>query len=231
MRSSPRRARRYAAALALPLAITLNALPALAGPSPDPVPPDRASSTAQNGVALMRVVVADQSGVDKLVALGVDLAEYSKPVDGGIEVHAVLSPDEARSLRDQGFDVRDAISDQSDYAANLAERRQALASASADATETDTLTPLRAEWFTSLDDQRFLSVEVKTSATDAQTVLTATWDSGPGTAPDSGGTATMSRFTDAGQYMYHRSTRRCRSRRPPPRSPSPATGAARSPCR
>ncbi|GIH65258.1 M14 family zinc carboxypeptidase [Microbispora siamensis] len=204
MRSSPRRARRYAAALALPLAITLNALPALADLSPDPVPPDRASSTAQNGVALMRVVVADQSGVDKLEALGVDLAEYTKPVDGGIEVHAVLSPDEAQSLRDQGFDVRDAISDQSDYAANLAERRQALAAASADASATDTLTPLRAEWFTSLDNQRFLSVEVKTSATDAQTVLTATWDSGPGTAPDSGGTATMSRFTDAGQYMYHR---------------------------
>ncbi|MEU7914109.1 M14 family metallopeptidase [Microbispora bryophytorum] len=204
MSSSPRRARRYAAALALPLAIALNALPAFADPSPAPVPPDRASSTAQNGVALMRVVVDDQSGVDRLIALGVDLAEYSKPVDGGIEVHAVLSPEEARSLRDRGFDVRDAISDQSDYAANLTERRQALAAASADAAETDTLTPLRAEWFTSLDNQRFLSVEAKTSATDAQTVLTATWDSGPGTAPDSGGSTTMSRFTDAGQYMYHR---------------------------
>ncbi|WP_169947980.1 M14 family metallopeptidase [Microbispora sp. H11081] len=204
MSSSPRRARLYTAALSLPLVFALNALPALADPAPSPVPPDRASTTAQNGVALMRVVVADQSGVDRLAALGVDLAEYTKPVDGGIEVHAVLSPEEARSLRDQGFDVRDAISDQSDHAANLAERRQALATASADAVATDTLTSLRAEWFTSLDDQRFLSVEVKTTATDAQTVLTATWDSGPGTAPDSGGTATMSRFTDAGQYMYHR---------------------------
>ncbi|MEU8193675.1 M14 family zinc carboxypeptidase [Microbispora amethystogenes] len=204
MRSSPRRTRRYAAVLALPLALTLNALPVLADPSPQPVPPDRASSTAQDGVALLRVVVPDQAAVDRLVALGVDLAEYTKPVDGGIEVHAVLSPGEAQGLRDQGFDVRDAISDQGDYAANIAERRQALASAAADAAETDTLTPLRAEWFTSLDDQRFLSVEVKSSATDAQTVLTATWDSGPGTAPGSGGTATMSRFTDAGQYMYHR---------------------------
>ncbi|MFD0891352.1 zinc carboxypeptidase, partial [Streptosporangium algeriense] len=68
----------------------------------------------------------------------------------------------------------------------------------------DTLTPLRAEWFTSTDDRRFLSVEVKSSATDAETVLTATWDSGRGTPPGSGGTATLSRFTDAGQYMYHR---------------------------
>ena len=47
-------------------------------------------------------------------------------------------------------------------------------------------------------------MEVKSSATDAQTVLTATWDSGRKTALVSGGTATMSRFTDAGQYMYHR---------------------------
>ncbi|TLP56317.1 M14 family zinc carboxypeptidase [Microbispora triticiradicis] len=204
MRSSPRRTRRYAAVLALPLALALNALPVLADPSPQPVPPDRVSGTAQDGVALMRVVVADQAAVDRLVSLGVDLAEYTKPVEGGVEVHAVLSPGEAQGLRDQGFDVRDAISDQGDYAANLAERRQALASAAADAAETDTLTPLRAEWFTSLDGQSFLSAEVKSSATDAQTVLTATWDSGPGTAPGSGGTTTMSRFTDAGQYMYHR---------------------------
>ncbi|MCC5580364.1 chitobiase/beta-hexosaminidase C-terminal domain-containing protein [Microtetraspora sp. AC03309] len=208
MRSSldGRRARRVAAALALPLALTLSALPALAEPSPSPgeVVPDRQSTTAQNGVALMRIVVPDQADVDRLNAMGVDLAEYKKPLDNGIEVHAVLSPEEAQSLRDQGFDVQGAISDQTDYAENQVERSQAMRSAAAATAETDTLTPLRAEWFTSLDDQRFLSVEVKSSATDAQTVLTVTWDSGPGTAPDSGGTAAMSRFTDAGQYMYHR---------------------------
>ncbi len=199
MRSVPggRRMRRLATALTLPLVIGLTSLPAFADPSPQTteIAPDRLPSTEQNGVALMRIVVPDQTGLDRLAALDVDLAEYTKPVDGGIEVHAVLSPQEAQSLRDQGFDVRDVISDQSDFAENQAERRQALASAQAAVQEADTLTPLRAEWFTSLDDQRFLSVEVKTSATDAQTVLTVTWD---------GGTATMSRFTDAGQYMYHR---------------------------
>ncbi|WP_214107645.1 M14 family zinc carboxypeptidase [Acrocarpospora catenulata] len=185
----------------------MSPLPVLADPSPpvSDVAADRQPSDTQNGVALIRIIVPDQAGVDRLNDMGVDLAEYKKPVDDGIEVHAVLSPQEAQDLRDLGFDLRGVISDQSDYAENVAERRQALARvAAALAADTDTLTVLRAEWFTSLDNQRFLSVEVKSSATDAQTVLTATWDSGPGTAPNSGGTATMSRFTDAGQYMYHR---------------------------
>ncbi len=208
MRSSlnGRRAGRVVAALTLPIVLALGASPVLAGPSPSPgeVTPDRQPSTSQDGVALLRIVVPDQAGVDRLNSLGVDLAEYRKPVDGGVEVHAVLSPGEARELRALGFDVRQAISDQRDFARNQAERRTAMALADTASAQADTLTPLRAEWFTSLDDRRFLSVEVKSSATDAETVLTATWDSGPGTAPDSGGTATMSRFTDAGQYMYHR---------------------------
>ena len=64
---------------------------------------------------------------------------------------------------------------------------------------------LRAEWFTSTDDQRFLSVEVKSSATDAADRAHRHLGQRARTPrPDSGGTATMSRFTDAGQYMYHR---------------------------
>jgi hypothetical protein len=201
-----RRAGRVALALALPVALTLSPIPVLAQPAPltSEVVPDRQPSTEQNGVALLRIVVPDQTGIDQLNSMGVDLAEYKKPVDDGIEVHAVLSPQEAQNLRDLGIDVREAISDQTDFAANTAERRSALVEAKEAAAEVDKLTVLRAEWFTSLDGQRFLSVEVKSSATDAETVLTATWDSGKGTPPDSGGTATMSRFTDAGQYMYHR---------------------------
>ncbi|MEU8382215.1 M14 family metallopeptidase [Streptosporangium sp. NPDC048865] len=208
MRSSltGRRAARAAVVLALPLALSLGSIPVLADPAPpvSDIAPDRRSTSEQNGVALLRVIVPDQAAVDRLTSLDVDLAEYKKSVEGGLEVHAVLSPPEAQRLRDLGFDVRDAISDQSDVAENRTERREALKEAAEAAAETDTLTPLRAEWFTSLDDQRFLSVEVKSSAVDAETVLTAAWDSGRKTPPDSGGTATMSRFTDAGQYMYHR---------------------------
>ncbi|MBB4915453.1 M14 family metallopeptidase [Streptosporangium saharense] len=200
---------RAVAAFVLPVVLALGASPVLAGSaapalSGEEVVPDRQPSTAQDGVALLRVVVPDQAAVDRLNALGVDLAEYRRAVDDGIEVHAVLSPGEARELRGKGFDVRDAVPNQAGFAANQAERRIAMSAAATAAQRNDTLTPLRAEWFTSTDDRRFLSVEVKSSATDAETVLTATWDSGPGTPPGSGGTATLSRFTDAGQYMYHR---------------------------
>ncbi|MEU0479018.1 hypothetical protein ABZ260_07520, partial [Streptosporangium sp. NPDC006013] len=208
MRSSlnGRRLGRVAAVLALPIALSLGSLPVLAEPSPpaSEIVPDRQSSTEQNGVALLRVIVPDEAGIDRLNSMGVDLAEYKKPVDGGFEMHAILSPEEAQNLRDLGFNIVGKISDQTEVADNLIQRRGAVAAEIQAAAEVDTLTPLRAEWFTSLDDQNFLSIEVKSSAIDAATVLTVTWDSGKGTAPDSGGTATMSRFTDAGQYMYHR---------------------------
>ncbi|SBT55052.1 Chitobiase/beta-hexosaminidase C-terminal domain-containing protein [Micromonospora narathiwatensis] len=207
MRSTrkPIRRGRLLALLALPLALAVSA-PGLANPTTDTaVAPDRTSSGEQNGVGLMRIVVADKSGIDRLNELGVDLAEYVKPVDNGIEVHAILSPEESQSLRDMGFDVQDAISDQSDYAENVAERSTTVRALQALAASTDTLTVLRSEWFTSLDNQLFLNIEVKSSAgSDSTTVLTVSYDSGAGTEIGSGGTATLSRFTDAGQYMYHR---------------------------
>jgi len=172
---------------------------------PGGVPPDHGSSDQQNGVALMRVVVPDQAAIDRLQRMGVDLAEYTKPVAGGIEVNAVLSPRESADLKAKGFDVRGPISDQASTAKVRQERTRRLRTLATQAEGTDTLTPLRAEWFTSLPGkQRFLNVEVKTSDTAATNILTASWDSGPGTAMGSGGTATMSRFTDDGQYMYDR---------------------------
>jgi hypothetical protein len=193
----------------LPIALMVALLPMLASSSAaspsGTVPPDRRSSYEQDGVALMRVVVPDRAALDRLQALGVDLAEYSKPVQGGTEVHVVLSPQESKDLRARGFDVRGAVSDQADVAQVRRQRDRTLSSLTAQAQGTDTLTPLRAEWFTSIPDgQRFLSVEVKTSDTSATNVLTVAWDSGPGTAIGSGGNATMSRFTDDGQYMYDR---------------------------
>ncbi|MEV4625006.1 M14 family zinc carboxypeptidase [Micromonospora sp. NPDC049523] len=204
----PARVSRLVALLTVPAALVLGALPSLANSADNgQVGPTRKSSTEQNGVALMRIVAADKGEVDKLADLGVDLVEYSKPLDNGIEVHAVLSPEETAALRDLGFDVQGKISDQDDYRANVAERKAAIAATEALALEADTLTVLRAEWFTSLDGNRFLSFEIKSDAgADSATVISASWDTGMNTPPASGGTATMSRFTDAGEYMYHRFT-------------------------
>lgn len=204
---TPVRARRGRRWIVVPAALALAAVPALtahgATPPSGAVPPDHA--TGQRGVALMRVVVPDKAGIDRLQRMGVDLAEYSRPVAGGIELNAVLSPQESADLKAKGFDVRGAISDQADVARVRRQRAQTMHSLAAQAQGTDTLTPLRAEWFTSLPGgQRFLNVEVKTSDTAATNVLTAAWDGGPGTPMGSGGTATMSRFTDDGQYMYDR---------------------------
>jgi hypothetical protein len=204
--SKPARVSRLVALLTVPAALVLGALPTLANPASDngQVDPTRKSSTEQNGVALMRIVAADRGEIDQLANMGVDLVEYTKPLENGIEVHAVLSPEESAALRDLGFDVQGAISDQDDYARNVAQRDAAIAVADAAALVTDQLTVLRAEWFTSLDGNRFLSFEVKSSAIDSATVINTTWDTGRDTPPASGGTATMSRFSDAGQYMYHR---------------------------
>jgi hypothetical protein len=206
---TPAWARRRGKWVVLPLAVMLALVPVLASSSAasqsGSVPPDRKSSYEQDGVALIRVVVPDRAALDRLQGLGVDLAEYSKPVRDGIEVHAVLSPQESKDLKARGFDLRDAVSDQGDAANVRRQRDRTLGSLAAQAQGTDTLTPLRAEWFTSLPDgQRFLSVEVKTSDTSGTNILTVAWDSGPGTEIGSGGTATMSRFTDDGQYMYDR---------------------------
>lgn len=196
-----RRLRRTAMLAAVPVALTvgLTTVPAQGGPDPGPDVPD------QDGTALISIVVPDRAAVDELNAMNLDLAEYTKPVVGGIEVHAVLTPAEADDLAAQGYDLRDVIADQSDAQEVRAERAQAVrAEQLAAAQATDTLTLLRAEWFTSLDDRTYVSFEVKTSNPSAENILTAAWDSGPGTAPGSGGSATMSRFTDAGEYMYHR---------------------------
>lgn len=194
---------------AVPLALALAVGPAIAADGEAArsgvVAPDHRSTYEQNGVALMRIVVPDKAAIDRLQRMGVDLAEYTKPVDGGIEVNAVLSPGESAALRAKGFDVRGAISDQASTAKVRQQRTARLKTLATQAQGTDTLTPLRAEWFTSVPDgQRFLNVEVKTSDTAATNILTASWDSGPGTAIGSGGSATMSRFTDDGQYMYDR---------------------------
>src|SRR5690606_127386 len=62
----------------------------------------------------------------------------------------------------------------------------------------------RVDYFTT-KGQGFLSVEAKTSqGSDSSVTMDLAWDSGPGTAPDSGGSARMGRFFDSGVYMYHR---------------------------
>ncbi|HET7800012.1 MAG TPA: M14 family metallopeptidase [Humibacillus xanthopallidus] len=175
-----------------------------AGAEPPGSPPGGSVSSSPPGVSLVKVVVPDRAAVDRLTSLGFDVAEYTRPVDGGVEIHVVADDADTTAITAMGYRVGDAVTSPSDVARNRAERSATIAADASALAAADSLTVLRAEWFTSTDDQRFLSVEVKTDAPVATNILTVQWDSGPGTAMGSGGSATMSRFVDAGQYMYHR---------------------------
>jgi hypothetical protein len=189
-------------------ALVIGLVPVFAGPSagaePPGSPPGASVSSSPPGVSLVSVIVPDQAAIDRLTSLGFDVAEYTRPVDGGVELHVVADAEDAKAITALGYRVGDAVTSPSDVARNRAERSATIAADAAALASADTLKVLRAEWFTSTDDQRFLSVEVKTDAPVATNILTVQWDSGPGTAMGSGGSATMSRFVDAGQYMYHR---------------------------
>ena len=189
-------------------ALVLGLAPALAatsaGAEPPGGPPGDTVSATPAGVSLVRVVVPDQAAIDRLTSLGFDVAEYTRPVEGGVEVHVVADAEATRAITALGYRVGDAVTSPSDVARNRAERSATIAAEAAATATADTLTVLRAEWFVSTGNQRFLSVEVKTDAPTATNILTVQWDSGAGTAMGSGGSATMSRFVDAGQYMYHR---------------------------
>jgi Zinc carboxypeptidase/Chitobiase/beta-hexosaminidase C-terminal domain len=183
---------------------------AAAPPDDQPVPQPGVDETSE----IVSVVVADQSGVLDLIAAGADVTEYTRPVTGGLEVHVVATAEEQAQLRAQGFAISETVVGAAEVDAVRAERNAAIRQvarieqttsldASADsgtggaaAAAADELTVLRSDWFESLGGETYLSVEVKSSAgADSTTVLTVSW---------AGGSFTMDRFVDAGQYIYHR---------------------------
>jgi hypothetical protein len=207
-RRRPVRRRPRLVALLTSGALVVGLLPAFAassaGAESAASPPGDVVSTSPPGVSLVKVVVPDRAAIDRLTSLGFDVAEYTRPAEGGLEIHVTADAQDTSAITALGYRVGDAVTSPSDVARNRAERSSAIAAESSAAVGVDTLKVLRAEWFTSTDQQRFLSVEVKTDAPVATNMLTVQWDSGPGTAMGSGGSATMSRFVDAGQYLYHR---------------------------
>ncbi|MGH8824210.1 MAG: M14 family metallopeptidase [Jiangellaceae bacterium] len=187
--------RRLAVVAALPLIIA--GLPLAAGADPEPDDEPVVPLGAEEDADLVEVVVDDQAGVIDLIAAGADVTEYTRPVPGGLEVHVVATQEEQDELRARGFAVGGAVVTAEQTEAVVAERDAAIQRLDQLSTlATDTLTVLRSEWFTSIGGVTYLNIEVKSSTgADSSTVLTVSWD---------GGSQTMSRFVDAGQYLYHR---------------------------
>ncbi|HEY0640027.1 MAG TPA: M14 family metallopeptidase [Pseudonocardiaceae bacterium] len=185
------------------------------GPAVPAAPPDLGRLAGEEA-SVVEVLLTGSAQLDELVATGVDLDHHVERTETGVVAHAVVTPAEADSLRAAGFRLGDVVHRPADARARLAERDATIAAHVADnqafaaaatgpsvAAASD-VRIIRADYYTSGTGQ-FLSVEAKwAQGQTAPNALTVSRDSGPGTPPGSGGTQTISRFVDAGVYLYHR---------------------------
>ena len=159
------------------------------------------------------MLLADTAQLDALVATGVDLDHDVARTDNGVVVHAVITPNEAAALTAAGFTLGRVVHRPGDARARVAEREATIAehvaenqefSTAATAADVSDIKIIRADYYTSGTSQ-VLSVEAKwAQGQTATNTLTVERDSGPGTEIGSGGTQAISRFVDAGVYLYHR---------------------------
>ncbi len=200
----------------LPALVTASAAAVLLVSPAAAVVPDTTAPAADAGpvageaASVVEVLLDGTAHLDALVATGVDLDHHVSRTEDGVVVHAVVTPTEAAALTAAGYRLGRVLHRPSDAQARIAEREATIAAhraenagARATATASD-VKIIRADYYTSGTSQ-ILSVEAKWAQgqTDA-TALTVERDSGPGTAIGSGGTQTISRFVDAGVYLYHR---------------------------
>lgn len=169
---------------------------------------------ADEEVGVVEITLPDQTALDRLVDTGVDLDHAVHPnADGTLTAHAVISPSEADALEARGFDVGSTVHDEADTEAVLAERdatraaavaeNQQFAADAASAAVAD-VKIIRADYYTSFG-VGYLSVEAKWAQGQTNAAqLVVERDSGAGTALGRGGTQNISRFVDAGVYLYHR---------------------------
>ncbi|GGM27437.1 M14 family zinc carboxypeptidase [Micromonospora yangpuensis] len=169
---------------------------------------------ADEDASVVEVTVADRTELDELVATGVDLDHHVSQTESGIVVHAVVTPTEIQGLKAQGYQVGKVLFDSEDSEDRVAEREatiaehkaenQAFTASLARSAAVSDVKITRADYYTSGTNQ-VLSVEAKWAQGQTSTsALTVTRDSGPGTAMGSGGTQNITRFVDAGVYLYHR---------------------------
>lgn len=152
----------------------------------------------EESVSIVQLEVPNQKAKEKLLELGIDLTHRIHEHDGKFEVDAVVTPTEIKLLKSHGIHVKDTLITEQQWNASVAERQSAVQLQTSLAVAEDSVKILRANHFTNQSDS-FLYVEAKTSAgTSASTALTATW-----TENGAEKSATLSRFVDYGEYIYH----------------------------
>ncbi|MFE9201420.1 M14 family metallopeptidase [Micromonospora sp. NPDC007230] len=214
----------------------------LVSPASAVTPPadDAGASTELNrlpdeAASVVEVLLADRDELDALVATGVDLDHHVEQSEQGIVVHAVVTSTEAAALRARGYRLGETLLRPSDSADRVEEREATIAAhvaenraftAALQTSETSDVKIIRADYYTSGTNQ-ILSVEAKWAQGQTSTsTLTVVRDSGPGTELGSGGSQTISRFVDAGVYLYHRGASTVTTRPDRIRITSPTGGVA-----
>jgi hypothetical protein len=173
-------------------AALLTTQPATAGPvTTQAQAPTLAPITLAGGErALIRFQLPDEASVDRLLALGADVAARPRATPGAILLDVVVDGRELDALTVQGATAVQVIQRESDGA-----RRPATVAPAA----ADTLQFLQSYWWTS-NGRTFLQTQVATSASDDPDVeITVTWR----TASGATGSYPLVRFVDAGEYQYH----------------------------
>jgi hypothetical protein len=183
--------------------------------SSDPI--EELDRSADEVSDVVEVFVADRDELEQLIATGVDLDHQLHEVDGGIEVHAIVTPSEVDALQALGFDTGEVVFSSAASEAAFEEREATIAAHVAEneqfeAQAYDQTNPdvsdvkiVRADYYTTTSGGQVLSVEAKwAQGQSSSQSLTVERDSGPGTELGSGGTQNINRFVDAGVYLYHR---------------------------
>jgi uncharacterized repeat protein (TIGR01451 family) len=201
-------------ALAVPGWSAMNVDPPFGGPGPE---------------ANVEFNLPNRAAADELIAQGADLVEYVRDEpDGTITINAWVTPAERLYIESLGYPAGRTVEDQSTYEARMGERQAAIdkqevaqhvaeggtvavdgtllpgsgRTAGAETAQAGEVTVMRADYFTHRSGT-FLSVEARTSlgTPSGGPTMAMSWREETGAY----GTATsMSKFTDAGQYMYHR---------------------------
>jgi len=194
---------------------------ALAGAAPGDTGQVDLGRIAGEEARVVEMILPDRDALDRLVATGVDLEHGAHLLENGaVAVRAVVTPNEIASLEALGFSVGTTVSSADDFSAALAEREATIAAHVAEneayfeaayddgstAPDVSDVKIVRADYYTSFGEA-FLSVEAKWASGQTMTnSLQVQRDSGPGTEFGSGGVQNISRFVDAGVYLYHRGT-------------------------
>ncbi|HYH27378.1 MAG TPA: M14 family metallopeptidase, partial [Actinomycetota bacterium] len=190
-------------------------------------------SNAADDEALVEIHLPNRAAIDPLLGLGVDLAEYVREEPDGIVTAAYVTPAERAFLEALGHRFGRTVEDRSTWEARKKERARAMreeqtakevavhglaarikgivptlsttASAEDGASEEappGEVTVMRADYFVHRSG-RFLSVEARTAlgTNSGGPTMSMAWAEEGG---QFGSATTMSKFTDSGAYMYHR---------------------------